>query len=88
MHFTAHEFAAYKQSVAPDAYAAGTNNGTGVDTIGFREALCVLETGVVDATATLDGKIQDSADNSSFADVSGAAIVQCPGVCPILPEPL
>ncbi len=56
--------------------AVGTTNGTGVDTKDFSEALVILATGVALATGTLDVKIQDSADNSTFADVSGAAFAQ------------
>lgn len=54
--------------------AAGTVNGTGIDTAGYDEACVVLSVGNI--TGNLDVKVQDSADNSSFADVTGAAFAQ------------
>jgi len=54
--------------------AAGTVNGTGIDTAGYQEACVVLSVGNI--TGNLDVKVQDSADNSTFADVTGAAFVQ------------
>lgn len=59
----------------PAASAAGTVNGTGVDRTGF--CSCVLEsvTGALTgapATQTQDVKLQDSADNISFADFAPA----------------
>lgn len=56
--------------------AAGATTGTGVDTQGYSEALVLLATG--NMTGTLDVKIQDSADNSAWADVTGAAFAQIP----------
>jgi hypothetical protein len=55
--------------------AIGTVNGVGIDTAGFNEACVVLSVGAVAATGTLNVKIQDSADNSSWADVTSAAFV-------------
>lgn len=55
-------------------------NGTGVDTWAKgrpQSSICVLSIGAASGTTpTLDVKIQDSADNSSWADVSGAAFAQ------------
>lgn len=56
--------------------AIGAVNGASVDTKGYSEALVILATGVAVATGTLDVKIQDSADNSSWADVTGAVFAQ------------
>lgn len=53
--------------------AVGTVNGASIDTAGYDEACVVLSVGTVASTGTLNVKIQDSADNSSWADVSGAA---------------
>lgn len=53
--------------------AIGTVNGTGIDTTGYNEACVVLSVGAVASTGTLNVKIQDSADNSAWADVTGAA---------------
>ncbi|MFA6131386.1 MAG: hypothetical protein WC730_03960 [Patescibacteria group bacterium] len=57
--------------------ATATATGTGVDTMGYNDAMVALEVGVVSGTSpTLDVKIQDSADNSTFADVSGLTFTQ------------
>lgn len=54
--------------------AAGTINGPGIDTAGYEEGAVCLAVGNI--TGNLDVKVQDSADNSSFADVTGAAFAQ------------
>lgn len=49
-------------------------NGTGVDTKGYNSAKAVICAGDIDLASTDETyafKIQDSADNSTFADVSG-----------------
>lgn len=49
-------------------------NGTGIDTKGYNSAKAVIAAGDIDLTTTDETyafKIQDSADNSTFADVSG-----------------
>lgn len=52
-------------------------NGTGVDTLGYRDGMVVLEVGTVSGTSpTLDVKIQESDDNSSWSDVTGATFTQ------------
>ena len=57
-------------TLRPQAITANTN-GIGVDTLGYNSAAISLETGAVTGTTpTLDVKIQDSADNSTFADLS------------------
>lgn len=57
--------------------ATATATGTGVDTLGYNSAAVALEVGVVSGTSpTLDVKIQDSADNSTFADVTGLTFTQ------------
>ena len=57
-------------SLRPQAITANTNGG-GVDTQGYNSAAISLETGAVSGTTpTLDVKIQDSAENSVFADIS------------------
>lgn len=55
--------------------AAAAVNGVGVDTLGCDTVTCYANTGVwTDGTHTY--KVQDSADNSSFADlVSPAALI-------------
>ena len=64
-------------SVSPDVIST-TVNGAVVDTIGFDEAMIILDCGVLAATATLDVKIQED-DNLAFAsptDITGAAFTQ------------
>lgn len=57
--------------------ATSTATGTGVDTLGYNSAAVALEVGAVSGTSpTLDVKIQDSADNSAFADVAGLTFTQ------------
>lgn len=66
-----------KVTLRPQAATAATVNGIGVDTAGFNSAAVLLEVGAVSgASPTLDIKIQDSANNSSFADVSGLTFTQ------------
>lgn len=66
------------QCIDPDAHAASTVNGTAIDCRQHRQALFVLATGVLGASATIDVKIQESVDSgfSSPIDVSGAAFAQ------------
>lgn len=56
--------------------AAGTDlaevNGSAIDARGYNRALFVLELGAVTNTATLSFNVQDSADGTNFADISGA----------------
>lgn len=50
-------------------------NGTGIDTLGFNSAQAVIVAGDIDLASTDETyafKVQDSADNSTFADISGA----------------
>lgn len=66
-----------KKVIALLVGTAGANNGTGVDRAGYDELELLVSTGAATGTPTsfsVDAKIQDSADNSSFADVSGLAI--------------
>lgn len=58
------------------AITAAATNGTGVDTQGYREASAVFYSTPSGSGTTSDCKLQDSADNSTFADVTGAAFTQ------------
>ena len=49
--------------------------GSGVDLKDYEGPVVIVQNHGT-GTGTLDGKIQDSADNSSFADVSGLAFTQ------------
>lgn len=57
---------------AADTAAA---TGTGVDMQDYEGPVVITQNHGV-STGTLDGKIQDSANNSSFADVSGLTFTQ------------
>jgi hypothetical protein len=64
-------------TLRPQSLGSGATNGTGVDTQGYNDAMVVLETGAVSGTSpTLDVKLQESDDNSTFADISGATFTQ------------
>jgi hypothetical protein len=57
--------------------AAATVNATsaGIDTTGYEGVMAlVIQTGAV--TGSIDWKVQDSADNSTFADVAGLTVAQ------------
>lgn len=62
-------------SLAPAASNASTVTGTGVDLQDYNGPVLVVQNHGV-STGTLDGKIQDSADNSTFADVAGLTFTQ------------
>lgn len=76
MKFSLDEFIKAVVGLAPLSRTAATYNGTGIDRKGFEEALVVLNSGTNEATGTVDVKAQDSADNTTFADVTGAAFTQ------------
>jgi hypothetical protein len=68
-------------NILATAARTATANGTGVDCRSLRGAAlvildCAAGTGT---TPTLDLKLQDSADNSTFADITGAAFTQQAG---------
>lgn len=55
-------------------------NGTGIDVRGFDRGTFLVSVGTLTGTApTVDVKLQDSADNSAFADVAGATFAQITG---------
>lgn len=55
---------------------AGTVNGTGVDFKGCGDILVLLKAGTSVASSTHDVALEDSADNSTFAPIVGAAFAQ------------
>jgi hypothetical protein len=58
--------------------ATSTVTGTGIDTMGYNDAMITLEVGTVSGTSpTLDGKIQESdALGSGYVDLAGATFTQ------------
>ena len=61
-----------RNTILPQAAAVGTINGTGVDALGYEQALIILHLGTFVATGTLAAKVQDSADNVTYGDLPGA----------------
>ena len=72
----------YLASLLPALARTATANGSGVDLQGSNdaegEAVVILDCAAAGAgtTPTYNVKIQDSADNSTFADVTGATFTQ------------
>ena len=68
--------AEFKSSLGALSRAAGTANGTSLDLQLYEgPVLLVLDSAASAATGTLDLKLQDSADNSTFADVTVGNVV-------------
>lgn len=69
---------ATKLALIPGARVTATGNGTGVDMQDFDgTALVVADFGAGGSGATLDIKLQESADNSTgWTDIAGAAFAQ------------
>jgi uncharacterized phage protein gp47/JayE len=64
------------RAVEADAYTATTSNGVGIDLQGRRGALFILNAGTMGTNATIDAYLQDSSDNSTWANVAGATFTQ------------
>lgn len=60
--------------IHPQSVAVGTANTGGIDMQLFRRAIFVLDVGAFGASATVDMKLQESADNSSFSDLAGSGV--------------
>ena len=60
--------------IHPASVAVGTADTGGIDMQKFRRALFVLDVGAFGAVATVDMKLQESTDNSSFTDLSGTGV--------------
>lgn len=61
-------------SLVPATRTSDTN-GTGVDTKGYRDGMLLIEAGDIDLASTDETyafKVQESDDNSTFTDVTGA----------------
>ncbi|MBW1953957.1 MAG: hypothetical protein JRI66_12915 [Deltaproteobacteria bacterium] len=76
MKYSLHEFLKAVVGIATASHAAGTVNGPAIDRVGFEEALVVVHSGTNGAGGTVDIKVQESDDNSTWADISGAAFDQ------------
>ena len=75
--FNAHSPLTPNSTLAPAARTA-TANGTGVDLKDYiGQAKVILHSALgTGTTPTLDVKLQDSDDNSTFADITGATFTQ------------
>lgn len=64
--------------IDPDAYGTGVQTSDWVDMADFERIMFVVQAGTLASTATLDFKVQQSADSSGSnpADISGKAITQ------------
>lgn len=70
------EYCKAVSTLKADNYSAASTDGTAVDTKGFRQALVILDAGTAAASAEADVHIESSADNSTWADISGATFAQ------------
>lgn len=59
------------------AITAAATNGASADALGFRRAMAVFGCDASGAGTTGDCKLQESADNATWADVANAAFAQC-----------
>lgn len=59
-----------------NAITAAANNGASADLLGFDDAMVSVYGAPTGAGTTSDFKVQDSSDDSSYADVTGAVFTQ------------
>lgn len=67
------------KNLLPVASVTSDGNGSGVDIQSLEGQIAIVldcSAPVAGSSPTMDVKIQDSSDNSTFADVSGAAFTQ------------
>jgi hypothetical protein len=63
----------------PNAGSAATITGSGIDRLGYESAQLHVASGTASGSPdaqTVDAYVQESSDNSSFTNISGAAITQ------------
>lgn len=71
-----HQIAKAHIGLKPDNHSAGTVNGDGIDTLGFQHAMVVVNSGLNGSSGTADIKVQESSDDSTYTDITGAAFTQ------------
>jgi len=76
MKYSADDFCAYYHSILAAAVTDATTEGTTVDCKGFDEALVVFDATLAAANAEGNLKVQESSDDSTWADVAGAAFTE------------
>ena len=64
-------------SIHPQSVGAATTNGAGVDASGFSAVFGAFFLGAIDGVTAL--KVQESDDDSTWTDVSGASFTTLPG---------
>lgn len=66
------------EEILPGVRVTATGNGTGVDLLDYEGdmAFTLLSSAGGGTTPTLDVKLQDSPDNSTWADITGATFTQ------------
>jgi len=62
--------------VAVSGSVAATKLSAALDTKGMEQAVVILRTGTIASTGTIDVKIEDSPDNSTWADLPSAVFAQ------------
>jgi hypothetical protein len=67
------------QVISVAASASGTLEGSTVDAKDFGDAVVFLDAGAFTGAGTLDVKLQESADGTTWTDISGAAFTQLTG---------
>ena len=63
--------------IAPHSNSGTSTNGPAIDRVGYASAVLYVDVGAVSGSPTsftVDCKIQESSDGSTWADVSGASI--------------
>lgn len=76
MKYTADEFVKYMPSILGAAVTDASTDGTGVDCKGYDECLVIFDAILAAANAEGDVHIEESDDNSTFADITGAVFTQ------------
>lgn len=77
MKYSLDKFLRVVHIVDPASYgAAAVAYSTAVDTRGYREALFIVSLGVITATGDVNFLVQESADDSTYAAVTGATIAE------------
>lgn len=82
MKYAAHEWLKAVKSLDPKSQSgAALHKGTGVDTLGFGEALIVMLIGVITSGGTYAWKVQESDTDvdGGYADITGAALATVDG---------
>lgn len=86
MQLSAHETVRYVQSLVPASRtSASATNGVGVDCLGAGEALVIFDLNTIASTGTADVHVEESSDNSTFTDISGAVFSQKTAATDITP---